>query len=166
MRKYRLILGLLVINSILFGQDKKLKIEIDDCLTTKNSISFCLRITNISNQPITTYLPKKNDICYGLIKIPFIDLQNHKSHNFFPCTSYAADLDCITIDCKNSLFLKPNEKYNQDLKLLKKDVFPHLIKGKHYKFFVEWYLEGICFKTDSKSLIQENIKSNEINIKI
>ena len=167
MRKYLLIFGLFIVvsNSILLGQNKNLKIEIVDCKSIKNNISFCLRITNISNKPIVTYLPKIDDVCYGLIKIPIIDLKNNKLYEFFPCTSYA-DLDCIPINSKNSISLNPKETYNQDLKLYKKNIFPRLKKGRRYKFFVEWYLEGVCFKTDFKNLIQENIKSDEININI
>ena len=156
----------MIVNSILLGQEKKIKVEIVDCISTKKNISFCLRITNMSNKPIVTYLPKIDDICYGLIKIPIVELQNKKLYKFFPCASYAADLDCIQTNSKNSISLNPKEKYNQYLNLNKKNIFPRLKKGRRYKFFVEWYLEGVCFKTDFKNLIQENIKSDEITLNI
>ncbi len=161
-----IILGLLVVfNSSFLGQERTIKLDIVDCTSTKASVSFCLTITNISNQSIVTYIPKKDDICYGLIKINILDLQNKKVHEFYPGTFYAADLDCITINDDNTLFLKSNEKFNQKFRLSKKDIFPHLKGRKHYKLFVEWYLEGVCFKTDLKNLFQKDVKSTGINFR-
>lgn len=156
---------LLVLNSTLFGQEKRIRLDIVDCISTKTSVSFCLTIANMSNQPIVTYIPKKDDICYGLLKITFIDLQNNKVHEFYPCTFNAADLDCITLDCNNTLFLKPNEKFNQKFRFLKKDISPYLKRGKGYKLFVEWYLKGVCFKTDLKNLFQEDVNSSKIDLR-
>lgn len=166
MKKYMVILGLLVVfNSTLFGQEKRIKLEIVDCISTKTSISFCLVIKNISNQPIVTYMPKQSDICYGLMKITIVDLHDDKVHKFYPCTFNAADLDCITLDCHNSLFLKPNETFNQKFKLHKKHIYPYLKKGENYKLFVEWYLKGVCFKTSLKNLLQEDVNSNKIGFR-
>ncbi len=81
MKKYMILFRLLVVlNSTLFGQEKRIRLEIVDLISTKTSISVCLTITNVSNQPIVTYLPKKDDICYGLLKITIIDSQNNKVH--------------------------------------------------------------------------------------
>lgn len=166
MKKYMVILGLLVVlNSTLFGQEKRIQLEIVDCISTETSISFCLVIKNISNQPIVTYMPKQSDICYGLMKITIVDIHDDKVHKFYPCTFNAADLDCITLDCHNSLFLKPNETFNQKFKLHKKHIYPYLKKGENYKLFVEWYLKGVCFKTSLKNLLQEDVNSNKIGFR-
>ncbi|NLI36880.1 MAG: hypothetical protein GX416_10260 [Bacteroidales bacterium] len=166
MKKYMAILGLLVVlNSTLFGQEKRIKLEIIDCISTETNISFSLAIKNISNQPIVTYIPKQDDICYGLIKITIVDMQNDKVHEFYPCTFNAADLDCITLDCHNTLFLKPNETSIQKFKLHKKHIYSHLKRGKSYKLFVEWYLKGVCFKTNLKNLLQEDVSSNKIDFR-
>lgn len=166
MKKYMVILGLLVVlNSTLFGQEKRIQLEIVDCISTETSISFCLVIKNISNQPIVTYMPKQSDICYGLMKITIVDIHEDKVHKFYPCTFNAADLDCITLDCHNSLFLKPNETFNQKFKLHKKHIYPYLKKGENYKLFVEWYLKDVCFKTSLKNLLQEDVNSNKIGFR-
>ena len=165
MRKYMVILGLLVVlNSTLFGQEKKIRLEIVDCVSTKTSVSFCLTIANMSNQPIVTYIPKKADICFRILKIKFIDLQNNKVHELNPCTSYT-DLESITLNINNTLSLKPNEKFNQKFRFSKKDISPYLKRGKGYKLFVEWYLKGINFETDLKNLFQEDVNSNKIDFR-
>lgn len=162
MKKYIVILGLLVVfNSTLFGQEKRIKLEVVDCISNKTNISFCLTITNISNQPIVTYLPKKDDICFRILKIRFIDLQNDKVHELKPCAFYT-DLESIILNSNNTLSLNPNDKFDQKFKFSKKDISPFLRRGKHYKLFVEWNLKGINFETDFKNLFQEDVKSNEI----
>jgi hypothetical protein len=165
------LLGLLVIlPSTLFGQEKRIRLEIGDCMSTKTSGSFHLTVTNMSNQPIVTYLPKTADICLQILKIKFIDLQNNKVHEFDPCT-LIADLDHIILNSKNTLSLKPNEKFTQKVRFSKKDIFPYLKRGKSYKLFVEWRLEGVNFEkevqfeTDLNNLFQENVASNKIDFR-
>lgn len=165
MRFFLLLGSLLILSSVMMGQENKIKLEIVDMVSSKNSLDFCLIISNMSNQSVVTYLPKESDICFGIMKIKVVDIQNDKVHEFFPCTSFSADLDCITVNCENSVCLKVGEVHIQKFKLPKKYIFPLLNNKKYYKFFVEWYLADVCFKT-SISILKENIKSNEINIKI
>lgn len=165
MRKYMVILGLFVVfNSTLFGQEKRIKLDVVDCVSTKTSVSFCLTIMNMSNQPIATYLPKKDDICCHILKIKFIDLQNDKVHELNPCTFYT-DLESIILNCNNTLFLNVNDKFDQKFNFSKKDISPFLRRGRHYKLFVDWNLKGINFETNFKNLVQEDVKSNEISFR-
>jgi len=161
MRKLLLVGSLLILSSVMMGQEKKIKLEIVDIVFNKANINFCLKISNTSNQSIATYLPRESDICYGLIKIKVIDIQNDKVHEFLPCSSYSADLDCIMVNRDNSICLDEGEVYNQKFKVSKKYLFPSLDKGKKYKLFVEWCLADVCFRTNIDGFIRENIKSVE-----
>jgi hypothetical protein len=165
--RFFLILGsLLILSSAMMGQENKIKLEIVDMVSSKNNLNFCLKISNMSNQSIVTYLPSERDICFGLMKVKVVDIQNDKVHEFFPCTSYSADLDCLTVNCENSVCLNVGEVYIQKLKVPKKYIIPSLNEKKLYRFFVEWYLADVCFITNIIGVLKENIRSSEINVKI
>jgi len=137
-------------------------LEIENFNSSKTNISFSLKITNVSNDSIMTYLPKKNDICLQLFKVRFIDLENMDEHELAPCKWYA-DLDHIKLNGKNTLSLKPNGFYCQKYDFVKKDISPKIKTEKQYKFYVKWLFKDVDFVGDTTSLCRDNVISNSIS---
>jgi hypothetical protein len=157
-----IVLGLLMVLSLpVFGQETQFKLEVIDFISTKKDVSFNLSISNVSDSAITTYLPTKDDICLRIIGFKFVDIKNGKTHQIGVCTTII-DLDKIMLNCNNTLYLNPGEKYEQKFKFSKKDIVPHLQKKRTYQFMVEWNLKDIYFETSVANLFQEDLKSNVI----
>jgi hypothetical protein len=160
MKSYLFVIIISLYSLNVFSQNKMILIK--DLYCKEDSLIFYLEITNITNQDITIYKPELEDICFNLLKIKFIDLDKDKVSELFPCNQII-DLDRIVLDCDNSVYLKPQDKFGRTFKFNCKTISPYLIKNNYYKLFVELNLKNVTFETVLKYPFKNDIKSNEIN---
>ncbi len=137
---------------------KNINIEIIECKSSNSDILVSILISNNSKDIIKTYVPQIYDLCNGIFKITFKDdSKPYYIHNVFPC-NWVTDLDLIIVNDSNSITLKSNDKYQQNLIINKKFILPKLQKGSCYKVQIEWFFCAVNFNL--KDVFNDNVKSN------
>jgi len=132
MRKAILILFIFFCHTYLCKGQNAVSINILDITVKGENIELKLEFINNSNGQERIYIPTKQDICYNLLNVFFVDELSQEKSELFPCEGII-DLDSIDISCSNSVLLDSNDSYIRNLQFDFTNLSPYLKKGNKYK---------------------------------
>ncbi len=146
------------------AQDKVI-LRIEKVQQEKDSLLLTFSFDNQGDKAVRLFKPKKKGICCSIVNIYFTDEQG-KEYKVFPCDEII-DMDKITVDCKNSVYLESKEKFYSIIKFGLKDMTPYLDKGRNvYNVNMKFNYRDVNFEGEVEGLCRTLIKSNCYNFKL